>query len=335
MQEALLNKRVTGGIEMAAPAGIRKREVSPVVRRWFFKFLRIAVAAGLVYGIGSLVVNTFSIVPSDQGYLNGGITSLRAPIGGQLEMEPIQPGVTLAPGTPLFRVRNPRFGNQEAMGQLNSLKELVARLKGECAEARVRHEGQFQLFKLQEPLHRDRLISEHAHLEEQIKVSILESLLKEKQNQLAGAETRCRDAETQIELQKTAVVTMPFEGVIWSVPVKEGATVSAQETVLQIISPKGVWVDAFWPERKAQYYPVGAAVHIRMIDGTRVLKGSVESIRSGAGRIAYENYAASAPGDNSRRRIAVRIRLEEKNPFDPGEFYGLGRSVIVSLASNE
>ena len=235
---------------------------------------------------------TLTSATSEQAYINAEMTVLRAPIEGQLRLEPVQPGARIVRGATLFRVENPRFGNQEAMAQSNWLRELTGRLQAEADEAAVRCQQQEQVYRLHEKMHEEKLISRLAFLEEETKLALARTALTNKLVQARQAEARAREVERQVELQKEAMVQMPFDGVAWTIPAKSGAQLAAHEPVLQVIDPRRIRVDAFFHEKYAPKLRVGARVTIRALDGGDHWPGRVESVRGGVGRIAFEDFAA-------------------------------------------
>jgi multidrug resistance efflux pump len=312
-----------------------KPERPSVWRRLVFRTVRLALTVAVLVGAGTYVRHVVTSAISDQAYINAEITVLRAPIEGQLRLEAFQPGAMISQGTSVFRVENPRFGNQEVNGQLNWVRELTERLQAEADEAAVRCQQQEQVYRLHEKLHRDKLIPDLEFFEEQTKVAASRSVLTNKLIQARQAAARAREVEAQVELQKQAVVNMPCDGVVWMAPAKPGVQVAAHEPVLQVIDPRRIWVDAFFHERKADKLRPGVAVVMRAVDGVQTWHGRVESVRAGVGRIAYDNFPAGLPGEYVGRRVAVRVTMESKNPFDASQFFGVGRSVVVSLADHE
>ncbi|HKS37252.1 MAG TPA: HlyD family efflux transporter periplasmic adaptor subunit [Verrucomicrobiae bacterium] len=293
------------------------------------------MAAALLSG-GMLYARAiFTTATSDQAYINAEITALRAPIDGQLFLEASGSGRMLSAGAALFRIKNPRFGNQAAVSQLNWVKELAERLRVEGDEAAIRFQTQKEIYELHQKLFAEKLISRLAFLEEQTRLALAGSALTNKQAQAAQAEERCREMEGQVALQKEAAVAMPFDGIVWSVPARNGAQVSVHEAVLEVVDPKRVWVDAFFHERHAEKFAVGTPVNVRTIDRNAVWCGTVESVRGGVGRIPYDGVTAVSPGDYTRRRIAVRVRMNSDSPFDASRFLGVGRSVVVTLGGHE
>jgi multidrug resistance efflux pump len=295
----------------------------------------MALTGAVLTGAGIYVRHIAVSATSDQAYINAEMAVLRAPIEGQLRLESFQSGAFISRGETLFSIQNPRFGNQEVNGQLNWARELIERLRAEADEAVVRCQQQEVVYRLHEKLHQEKLISDLEFIEEQTKLALAKSVLTNKQVQVRQAEGRAREMETQVELQKEASIRMPFDGVVWAVPAKAGAQVAVHEPVLQLIDPSRIWVDAFFHEKHANKLRPGVAVLIRALDGEETWKGRIESIRAGVGRIAYDNFAAGLPGGYDRRRVAVRVAMESRNPFDASQFFGVGRSVVVSIASHE
>ena len=304
-------------------------------RRWFFRGMRMSLAGGLMYAAVVLLQQQVMTVSSDQAYINGPVTTLRAPIGGELRLQEWEPGTAASAGETLFRVANARFGNVEAMAQLNWVQDLVDRLRVDCAEAELRFARQAELFKHHEGLFQKGLTSRMVYLEEETKVELCRITMTHRKDQLRAAEARRVEIERQVALQKEAVVTMPFDGVVWSVRGQNGNQVGAQETVIHVLDPKRVWVDAFLHEKHAGKLRVGSQVVVRAVDGAESWPGRVESIRAGAGRVDPEQCVALPAADLARRRMAVRVRLEAGNPFGASEFFGVGRSVKVTVPNHE
>jgi len=330
-QAPLKDARPTSvGITEALEASLSSR-----VRRWFFRGVRMSLAGGLMYAASILLLRQATTVSSDQAYINGSITTLRAPIGGELDLREWEPGTAASAGEKLFRVANPRFGNVEAMAQLTWIQELVERLRADAAEADLRFAKQSELFKHHEALFQKNVISRVVLLEEETKVELCRITMTHRKDQLRAAEARRADIERQVALQKEAVVAMPFDGVVWSVRGQNGTQVGAQESVINVLDPKRVWVDAFLHEKHAGKLRVGSPVVVRAVDGAQSWPGRVESIRAGAGRVDPEQYVAVPAADLARRRIAVRVRLEAANPFGASEFFGVGRSVKVTVPNHE
>jgi len=184
-------------------------------------------------------------------------------------------------------------------------------------------------------LYEEQVLSRLALLEEKTKLEMARAAVTNKQALAARALDRSRAIKKQVELQRTALVKMPFDGVAWAVPAKDGAEVSTHETVVEVLNPERIWVDAFFAEKQASKLEVGRTVQVRTRDGALRCEGTVQWVRAGVGRIPLEGTAAVNPDEHTRRRVAVRVRLKTDAAFSSSEFFGVGRNVIVTLASHE
>jgi multidrug resistance efflux pump len=303
-------------------------------RRLFFRALRLGLSGALLSSVAFYTRDVVEQTVSEQAYINGEITGLRAPIGGELHLNTAA-GNVLRAGETLFSVENKRFGNQEVASQLNWVSESTERLAAESEEAALLFRQQEEVYRINQQLYDEQVLSRLALLEEKTKLETARAAMTNKRALAAQAQDRSRRIKEQVELQRTALVKMPFDGVAWAVPAKNGAEVSTHETVLEILNPERIWVDAFFTEKQAPKLSIGRTVQVRTRDGTLSCEGTVEWVRAGVGRIPPEGGTAVNPGEQARRRVAVRVRLKTDGAFSSSEFFGVGRNVIVTLASHE
>lgn len=303
------------------------------VRRTFFRAVRILLAAGLVYGVTQYARIALTTVESDLAWIDAEKVVVRTPIVGQVQMESFQPGTALSQGARLFSVSNARFGNTEATARLAWASEYEDRLSLEAAEAAIRHEQQDKIFQRFQNLHAEKLMAEIDFLEEQTKWEMARTAMTTKREQLERARERRLQAEAQVTLQQVSTVTMPFDGVVWSVQARDGQHLSSHEPVCQIINPERVWIEALLPERHAGRVFVGTLLKVSTSDGSRCWQARVESIRGVAGQSVEDSPALAASLVGAKRRqMAVRLSMESANPYGATECFGVGRSVKVSLA---
>jgi multidrug resistance efflux pump len=303
-------------------------------RRLFFRAVRLALSGALLSSVAFYTRDVVEQTTSEQAYINGEITGLRTPISGELHVKTTT-GRPLRRGETLFSIENSRFGNQEVASQLNWVSESAERLAAESAEAAVRFRQQEEVYRIHQRLFNEQVLSRLELLEEQTKLEMARAGLTNKQALAAQALDRSGTMKKQVELQRTALVKMPFDGVAWAVPAKDGAEVSAHETVVEVLNPERIWVDAFFAEKQAPKLEVGRKVQVRTRDRALSCEGIVEWVRAGVGRIPFEGTAAVNPAEQGRRRVAVRVRLKRSAAFSSSEFFGVGRNVIVTLASHE
>ena len=305
------------------------------VRQLAFRCVRLTLAGGLVSCAVMYARTALTTARSEQAYINGEITALRAPIAGQVRLEPIASGRTIRAGETLFSIENPRFGNEQAVSQLNFVTELAERLQAESEEAAVRLERQEEVTRVHEKMFAEQILSRLELIEEQSKLALARTVLTNKLTLAKKAAERAADLTRQVQLQQNAVVKMPFDGLAWTVPAKNGAQLALNETAIEVINPSRIWVDAYFNERHASKLLVGSQVTVETPQGELISRGRVEFVRAGVGRIPFDGVTAVSPSDYTQRRIAVRVRLESEIPFEASQFFGLGRNVVVRVNSHE
>lgn len=300
------------------------------LRRIVFRAVRLAVVVGIISGTAAYVQTTLNTATSEHAFINAEILPLRAPISGQVVFERVFPGQAIAAGAPLFAVENARYGDQPVNAQLNWTRELAERLRTEQEEAGVRLAHQEEIFRAHQKLHADGIISDLALREEQSRRDMARTTMENRERLAIQAEARITEIRRQVELQRKELVTMPFNGTIWAAPTRSGSHIATHEKVIEVLDREQIWVEAFFHERAARKLSIGSEVDVSTAEGQIIGTGRVESIRGGVGRVPYEGVLAVSPVDYTRRRVAVRVRLNSENIFDANEFFGVGRSVVVT-----
>jgi multidrug resistance efflux pump len=313
---------------MTAP---RASQSNSTPRKAVFRTVRLVLALSLLSGLGYLGWRAVTVVAADQAYINAEIISVRAPIGGELHTTALEPGTPVTAGAPLLRVENPRFADTHIASELGRMQEMIERLRVECEEAEARLPKLEEIFKHATAMRGEKLMSPVQFMEEEAKLAVTRVTVSRKREQLQLAEQRCAALEEQVAAIRESSVAAPFDGAVWAASQHEGALVQQNESVVQLINAKRLWVDAFLPERHAAKFQVGMSVKVRLVDGGQVLEGCVESIRAGVGRVPFGNTAVAAFGEFTQRRIAVRVQIKSENPFTASEFYGVGRSVTLEI----
>ncbi len=300
-------------------------------RQLAFRSVRLVLAGALVSFAARYARTAITTASSEQAYINAEITALRAPIAGQVRLDLSGSGRAIRAGEVLFRVENARFGNEQAVSQLNFVSELADRLQAESEEAALRLERQEEVTQLHEKMFAEQILPRLEMIEERSKLALARTILTNKLALAKKAAERVAELTRQVELQQSAVVTMPFDGVAWTIRARDGAQLAQNETAVEVINPRRIWVDAFFHDRHADKLSVGTDVSVETQSGEVLSRGRVESVRAGVGRIPFDGVAAVSAADNAPRRIAVRVRLESKTPFEANEFLGVGRNVVVKV----
>ena len=300
-------------------------------RGGLFRIIRVTLLVLVLIGAAVWLRGVLTSLKSEQAVINAEIIQIRTPITGQLRMRDIRPGMLLKKGDPLFTVENSRFGDRESVSQHNALVSQVETLRSEILGAQNAVSAEALTLEKNRKLFQIGAIARIVLEETQARYDNARSQVQAKTEQLARTEVRVKEMAAQSDLQKESVVTMPQDGLIWSISGKPGEQMDANHLVLEVINPAHIWVDAFFTERHAGELHPGLAATISSLDSEAAWNGSLESVRAGVGRLAYDTTVAVPPPDMVKRQIAVRVAAAWDRPFGPEAFYGIGRSVEVTF----
>ncbi|HUS35109.1 MAG TPA: HlyD family efflux transporter periplasmic adaptor subunit [Verrucomicrobiae bacterium] len=326
----------TDGPKIQTPAvKIPTQEPRLNSRQLIFRCVRIFTAGVLVSCAAVYARAVFTTARSEVAFVNAEIVAFRAPIAGQIRLGSFDSGRAIKAGSELFSVENARFGNEQAVAQLNWAKDSAERLQAESEEAAVRLRHQEDVTRLNEKMFAEQILPRMQLIEEQAKRDLARTILSNKIALANKAAARVAELTKQVELQQTATVTIPFDGIAWTAPAKTGSRIAFNEPVVEVIDPSKMWVEAYFAGRHASKLKAGAEVTVTTGGGELKTRGRIESARAGVGRIAFEGVAAISPSDYIAQKIAVRVRLDSRMPFEASEFYGVGRNVIVTLKADE
>jgi multidrug resistance efflux pump len=301
------------------------------LRGGLFRVLRVTLIVTLLIGVAVWLRGLMTSLDSEQAVINADIIQIRTPIAGQIRMNNIRPGMLLKRGDPLFTVENLHFGDRESVSQYNSLLSQADTLQGEVLGAKNTVSQEQITLEKDQRLYDLGGLARIVLLESQKRFENARDIVKSKEDQLARTQARVREMGEQSALQKESVVTMPANGLVWTISGKQGEQVDADHLVMEIINPDHIWVDAFFPERRVNELRPGLPATVSSLDSTAQWRGSLESVRAGVGRLAYDSTVAVPPPEMVRRELAVRVDVAWKQPFGPEAFYGIGRSVQVTF----
>jgi multidrug resistance efflux pump len=301
------------------------------LRSSLFRVIRAAVVVAALLAAGTWLRQWMGKLQSEQAVINAELIQIRTPIGGQLDFAGLRPGTPMKKGEVLLRVRNARFGDQSSAAQANVLQTQVDQIEGEALGARYSAQVEEVTVRQYERLFKSGSIARQELMRAQSRLAMAEELVRSKDDQLTRARERAKQMDEQSALQKECVITMPTDGVIWSVASKPGEQVEANQSVVEILNPAHLWVDAFFAERHVNEIRPGLPVRIDSLDGTGRWTGVLQSVRAGVGRLAVDSSVAVPPPESVKRQIAVRVEAQWEGQFDPTEFCRVGRSVLVSF----
>jgi multidrug resistance efflux pump len=152
-----------------------------------------------------------------------------------------------------------------------------------------------------------------------IRVQELQIQIADGRAEIASLKQKIRDGEMELTQAKSdlkqrqqVMVNAPLSGVLWKMMAQEGKFVQRGEVLAQVADCKTRWVDALVDEGEVNALQVGMSADIRLTgakEGT-LLRGKVQTIRSGVGRLSAGQEVATPIAPNLPRYSQVRVELD-------------------------
>lgn len=142
---------------------------------------------------------------------------------------------------------------------------------------------------------------------------------------ISDGEMELKQAKSDLKQRQQVVVNAPLSGVLWKMMAQEGKFVQRGEVLAQVADCKTRWVDALVDEGEVNALQVGMLADIRLTgakDGT-ILRGKVQTIRSGVGRLSAGQEVVMPIAPNLPRYSQVRVELDPTQAV-PAEDSGTG-----------
>ncbi len=145
----------------------------------------------------------------------------------------------------------------------------------------------------------------------QIQVADAQAEVASLKQKLQDGQTELTQAKVDYQQRQQVVVQAPLSGVLWKMMAQEGKFVQRGEVLAQVADCKTRWVDALVDEGAVKALQVGMPAEIRLTgtEGT-TLKGKVQTIRSGVGRLTAGEEVVTPIAPNLPRYSQVRVELE-------------------------
>lgn len=268
---------------------------------------------------------------TNQAFINGSIISLHAPISGRLEMKDIEIGSLLEKGTNVFSVINQQYGETGLFRYYTELMNLISDLENEIKVLNFQMEYDKKEYESLKILQEKGGVAKTDYERLKTQIEILEVSVLGKNKKLEENQFFLKDVEAKVGLSKRNSVNMPEDSVVWAILFKDGEYVDQYKEVMQLASQEKVWIDAFFHEKHIRELTPLRRVSIQVLGAKKKLDGKIVSVRSGVGRVPYDASLIIPYPPSNERLVAVRIRINMKNDFSPAEFFGVGRSVKVSV----
>ena len=163
----------------------------------------------------------------------------------------------------------------------------------------------------------------------QLKLAQLEGEQAGSRRRVAGLEAQLITAETLYRQQQQVWLEAPRQAVVWRVQARSGDTLRAQQPVLRLVTCSSRWVNTYVSEADLKRLQIGSRARVDLIGESLDLRGRVDLIRSGVGRLSGRDGEPSALPINLARESQVRVRIDSDVPAPPRKLCFVGYSARV------
>lgn len=163
----------------------------------------------------------------------------------------------------------------------------------------------------------------------QLKLAQLEGELDGSRRRVAGLEAQLKTAEMLYRQQHQAWLEAPRPAVVWRVQARSGDTLRAQQPVLRLVNCSSRWVNTYVSEADLKRLQIGSRARVDLIGESLDLRGRVDLIRSGVGRLSGRDGEPTALPINLARESQVRVRIDSDVPAPPRKLCFVGYSARV------
>lgn len=171
--------------------------------------------------------------------------------------------------------------------------------------------------------------------EVRLKLAPLEGERVAAQRRVTGLQAQLKTAESLFRKQSAVWVEAPGPAVVWQVQARRGDSLRPQQPLLRLVNSSSRWVATSVvatsvSEGDLRRLRIGSRARIDLIGEILDLRGQVDLIRSGVGRLSSQNDDPAPLPINRARESRVRVRIDNDVPAPPRKLCFVGYSGRVS-----
>ena len=152
----------------------------------------------------------------------------------------------------------------------------------------------------------------------------LQGDLRTQDERVAGLEKQLAAARAQWEKKNESVVSSPRAAVVWEIKAQAGDLLETLQPVMKLIDCQNRWVTTHVAENDLNRLQIGTTARIELVGKRMTLRGVVQSIRSGIGRLKLGEDPLIPIPINLARESEVRVRILNDVPAPPLQFCYVG-----------
>ena len=165
--------------------------------------------------------------------------------------------------------------------------------------------------------------------ESHLQLARLEGEVAASQRRVSGLQAQLSATERQFRERSLVTLKAPTDAVVWRLQARSGDTLRAQQAVLRLVNCRNRWVSTFVSESDLRRLSIGSRARIDLIGEDLDLRGRVDLIRSGVGRVSDRDDDSSPLPINLARQSQVRVRIDSDVPAPPRKLCFVGYSARV------
>lgn len=167
--------------------------------------------------------------------------------------------------------------------------------------------------------------------ESRLRLARLQGERASAQRRVKGLEAQLKTAETLFQQQSNVWLEAPIPAVVWRVQARTGDTLRPQQPLLRLVNCRSRWVTTYVSESDLKRLKIGSRARIDLIGEDLDLRGQVDLIRSGVGRLSGKDEEPGPLPINLARESQVRVRIDSDVPAPPRKLCFVGYSARVSF----
>ncbi len=151
------------------------------------------------------------------------------------------------------------------------------------------------------------------------------------QRRVQGLKAQLEAAETLYQQQKRIWLKAPIAAVVWRLKARNGDSLKPQQPVMQLVNCASRWITTYISESDLKRLRIGSRARVDLIGENLDLRGKVDVIRSGVGRLSDDGNDPGGLPLNRARQSQVRVRIDSDVASPPRKLCFVGYSARVEF----
>jgi multidrug resistance efflux pump len=165
--------------------------------------------------------------------------------------------------------------------------------------------------------------------ESRLRLSRLQGERAAAQRQVEGLQRQLSSADRRYGQESDVWLDAPIDAVVWQLQARSGDSLRPQQKVLRLINCASRWITTYVSESDLKRLRIGSRARIDLLGEDLDLRGKVDLIRSGVGRLSANDEDPTPLPINLARESQVRVRIDRDVPAPARKLCYVGYSARV------